>query len=405
MNRKELFLILASASIGIISAGFCERWPNVLALWSLMPLLWLETESRKAAYFASFAFYLAISRGIAPSAYVFFRDGNLVRALALWILSAAALAAPWGFFWHAKSPARRACGAVFALLASIPPPLGLIGWGNPLTGAGLFFPGFGWFGLILTLDLYAEAAQSRKLRRTFIVVVLLAVPSLNLPAAPEKTTVDGVTVLGLNTSFGRMASGSGDFDTQYERERQVFQMIRGLERSGKLNGADVVVLPETIAGRMNPTTLKRWRKFLDPLAENGTVFVVGGEIPVGCGMKYDNVMVSFEGEGKSQAALQRFPVPFSMFQPFSDEGANARLFSSGELSIMAAQGKRWGFLVCYEQFLTWPVLSLMTQKPDAILAPSNLWWCRNASLPGIQSASVRLWARLFGVPAVLCANR
>jgi apolipoprotein N-acyltransferase len=161
---------------------------------------------------------------------------------------------------------------------------------------------------------------------------------------------------------------------------------------------------------MNRTTLKRWRKFFEPpgprpFAENGTVFVAGGEVPTDRGRKYNNVMVSFEGEGKSQMALQRFPVPFSMYRPFSKAGANGYLSSLGEISTMTFRGKRLGFLVCYEQFLAWPFLSLLSQEPDAIVAPSNLWWCKDTSLPGIQEATVRLWARLFGVPVVTCANR
>jgi apolipoprotein N-acyltransferase len=255
------------------------------------------------------------------------------------------------------------------------------------------------------LDLYAEAAQSKRLRRAFIVMVLLTVPFLTLPAVPERMTVGGITILGLDTSFGRVASGSGDFDTQYKRERIVFQYIREMEKDGELEGVDIVILPETIIGRGNPTTLKRWRRFLDPLAEKGTVFVAGAEIPSIGGLRYDNTMISFEGSGKHQAAKQRFPVPFSMFVPFSGEGANAYLSSFGELSIMELQGRKLGFLVCYEQFLVWPLLSLMSQKPDAIIAPSNLWWCRGTSLPGIQAATVRLWARLFGVVPVAAVNR
>jgi apolipoprotein N-acyltransferase len=156
---------------------------------------------------------------------------------------------------------------------------------------------------------------------------------------------------------------------------------------------------------MNPTTLKRWRKFFEPVARKDAIFIAGGEIPTDRGRKYDNAMISFEGEGKSQTALQRFPVPCSMFWPFSGEGANAYLSSLGERSVMEIRGKRFGFLICYEEFLTWPFLSLMSQKPDVIVAPSNLWWCKNTSLPGIQTAAVRLWSRLFGVPVAACANR
>jgi apolipoprotein N-acyltransferase len=135
------------------------------------------------------------------------------------------------------------------------------------------------------------------------------------------------------------------------------------------------------------------------------MFVAGGEIPTARGRKYNNVMISFEGKEKSQTTLQRFPVPLSMFRPFSDEGANAYLSSLGDVSVMEIHGKKLGFLICYEQFLTWPFLSLTSQKPDAIVAPSNLWWCKDTSLPGIQVATVRLWARLFGVPMIASVNK
>jgi apolipoprotein N-acyltransferase len=217
--------------------------------------------------------------------------------------------------------------------------------------------------------------------------------------------IEDVTIQSVNTFFGRMASGSGDFDTQYEREQAVFQYIKEKERNGELEGADIVVLPETVIGRMNPTTLKRWKKFFEPFTRQGTIFIAGGEIPTDRGRKYSNVMVSFEKEGKSQTALQRFPVPFSMWRPFAEEGANAYPFSPGRASTMNVKGKKLGVVICYEQFLAWPILSLIFQKPDAILAPSNLWWCRDTSLPGIQAATARLWARLFGVPVAVCANR
>jgi apolipoprotein N-acyltransferase len=238
-----------------------------------------------------------------------------------------------------------------------------------------------------------------------IVLILTVTPFLTVPALAERITIDDVTILGLNTSFGRMASGSGDFDAQFEREQAVFRHIREMERSGGLKSADIVVLPETVIGRMNPSVRRRWERFFDPFAKQGTVFIAGAEIPSSGGMKYDNTMVSFEGEGKHEVALQRFPVPFSMFRPFSGTGANTYLSSFGETSVMKIMGKKLGVLVCYEQFLTWPFWTLLSQKSDVILASSNLWWCKDTSLPGIQRTTVRLWARLFEVAVVVSVNR
>jgi apolipoprotein N-acyltransferase len=397
----EAPLILSAAAAGTLSTAFCGSQANLLGLWGLTPLLWLEARSRRAAFFMMFVFYLSISRGIPPGAYVFFQDGSLVRALALWFSSGLALALPWGLLWSAE---RKGWRVVLAALVSIPPPLGLIGWGNPLTAAGLFFPGLGWFGLALALALYALAAVFPKLRRTLIVLILLAAPLLNVPALSERAAAGGVTIQGLSTSFGRLASGSGDFEGQYERERLVFRYVGEKRRKGDFEGADAVVLPETVIGRMNPAVMKRWEKFFAPFSEKGMVFIAGGEIPAGRGAKYDNVMVSFVSGGKRRIAKQRFPVPFSMYRPFGGEGANASLFSLGEVSIMEVRGVRLGFLVCYEQFLSWPFLSLTSQKPEAIVAPSNLWWCKDTSLPGIRAAALCLWARLFGLPAVMSAN-
>jgi apolipoprotein N-acyltransferase len=156
---------------------------------------------------------------------------------------------------------------------------------------------------------------------------------------------------------------------------------------------------------MNPSVRRRWERFFEPFAEKGTIFIAGAEIPGDGGMKYDNAMVSCEGKRKHQVARQRFPVPFSMYRPFSGTGANAYLSSRGEVSMMNIKGKKPGFLVCYEQFLVWPFLTLLSQTPDVIVAPSNLWWCKDTSLPGIQAATVRLWAALFGAPVVASVNK
>jgi apolipoprotein N-acyltransferase len=404
LKGKRNLLVLAAAAVGLLSSAFGEEWICLAGLWSLVPLLWLETDSRRTAFFTTFSFYLAFSRGIVPGAAVFFRDGSLIRAFVLWVSSSFALSLPWGLLWH-DSHNRRSLGVILAVLSAIPPPLGVIGWGNALTAAGLFFPGTGWFGLAFMLMLYTFAALNHKVRRGLIVAVLIFVPFLRISASVEKVSFDEVTVLGVNTSFGRMASGSGDFDAQYEREQEVFQHIREMERNGELESADIVVLPETIIGRMNPSVRWRWERFFDSFADKGIVFVAGAEIPSAGGMKYDNTMVSFEGEGKRQVAKQRFPVLLSMYVPFASTGANAYLSSFGEVSTMNVKEKKLSVLVCYEQFLTWPFLTLLSQTPDAILASSNLWWCKDTSLPGIQKATVQLWARLFGIPVAGSVNR
>jgi apolipoprotein N-acyltransferase len=171
-----------------------------------------------------------------------------------------------------------------------------------------------------------------------------------------------------------------------------------------MTSADVIVMPETLIGRMNPSTKKRWERFLSRWTDKGTVFLVGAEIPTNQGMKYDNVMIAFDGDNNIKIAKQRFPVPYSMYRPFSGTGANAYLASLGDVSMLEVKSKKFGFLICYEQFLVWPFLTLLSLTPDAIVAPANMWWSRETSLPCIQRRTLRGWAALFGVPLFISKN-
>ena len=391
--HRDKFLIAAAFLIGLLTPLLPEPYA---ALWGLVPLLALEAQGRTGSFLVSFSFYLALSRGIVPGTYVFFRDGSLIRALVLWASSAMGLALPYALLYPAKcsSFAARAARIVFSVLSSVVPPLGLIGWGSPLVAAGIFFPSLGWNGLLLLLSLYALAAMQR-FRRAFILVAVALIPFMPLrhPAVPENWK-------GIDTDFGRLASGSGDFDAQFKRERQVFAEMLRMKRKGEFLSADIILLPETLIGRMNPTTRRRWADFLKDLDES-KIFIIGAEIPRG--RKYDNVMTAFN-DPERQTAIQRCPVPFSMYRPLSDFGANADIFSFGRKSIMTFSGERAGCLICYEQFLTWPFLTLMTLEPNLIAAPANFWWCRETSLPAVRDRTVKLLSALFGVPLLSSVN-
>jgi apolipoprotein N-acyltransferase len=374
-----------------------------MGLWAFLPFLWIESDSRKTAFVVSLSFYLAVSRGIVPGAYIFFRDGNTFQAFLLWIASAFALSLPWGIFWTPKNipVTRKISQMLFSLLVSIPPPLGIICWTHPLMAAGFLFSGFGWMGLLLLIVLYSWAVVSRRVNRVIAIVFFVSLLFGDFSA--ENRSLAHLRVMEINTSFGRLASGSADFAEQFEREKKVFQYIRRMEDAEMMN-ADMIVLPETLIGRMNFTTQKRWERFFSHWTKNGIVFLVGAEIPTDEGRKYDNTVVVFDGSTHFQVAKQRVPVPYSMFCPFSATGANAYLGSLGEISILKVKSKKLGVLVCYEQFLMWPFLTLLTQKPDAIVAPANMWWSRDTSLPCIQRRTLHAWSALFNIPFYISIN-
>lgn len=394
LHWEDRTLICVAFLIGLLSPILPEQYA---ALWGLIPLLSVEAQCRSASFLVSFFFYLALSRGIVPGAYVFFRDGSLIRALVLWALSAVGLALPYVILYPVQSSSKlsRAVRLVLAVLASAVPPLGLIGWGSPLVAAGLFFPSTGWIGLGFLLILYGFAATWRRFRLALFFVAL----SLTI-VLPVVDVAPPANWIGIDTEFGRLASGSADFDEQFQRERQVFAELLRKRRNGEFLSVDVVLFPETLIGRMNPTTQKRWRDFLYHL-DDKKVFIAGAEIPKG--RKYDNVMIAFN-DPRGQTAIQRWPVPFSMYRPFSKWGANADILSLGQNSLMDFGSEQVGFLVCYEQFLTWPFLTLMTFNPGMLATPANFWWCRDTTLPAVRDRTLKLLGALFGIPLVSAVN-
>ncbi len=62
--------------------------------------------------------------------------------------------------------------------------------------------------------------------------------------------------------------------------------------------------------------------------------------------------------------------------------------------------RRAGVLLCYEQLAFWPAVETMARNPEMLIAPSNLYWARNTSIPAIQHLAAQDWADLWAIPAL-----
>jgi predicted amidohydrolase len=196
-----------------------------------------------------------------------------------------------------------------------------------------------------------------------------------------------------------LGSGSFNFGRDYERAKMVFGDLK--KRDIGESEAKIIVLPETIAGRLNKAGLELWKGEIQKSLPDKTV-IFGAELPTGDGRKYDNALLMLH-DGKIAVSRQRIPVIYSMYHgPFAKTGANLHLLDIGILGL--PDGGKAAIIVCYEAFLTWPILVSMIHKPDMIICAANLWWCRETSLPAIQRSVVSLWANTFGVPAVFVRN-
>jgi apolipoprotein N-acyltransferase len=249
--------------------------------------------------------------------------------------------------------------------------------------------------MITMFAVYVLCAASRKAAycTLWVIAVFATVPgdSWYIPQTPEG-------IIAVDTSFGKLGSGSFNFERDFDRANMVFSELR--KRNISQSDAKIIVLPETIAGRLNRTGLELWSREIQKSLPGKTV-IFGAELPTGDGKKYDNAVLMPQ-EGKTAYTRQRIPVPYSMFRPFTEVGANLNLWECGILPL--PDGRKAAVIICYEAFLTWPMIVSMTQKPDVIVSAANLWWCRETSLPASRRTIVSLWSLLFGVPAVFAGN-
>jgi apolipoprotein N-acyltransferase len=320
-----------------------------------------------------------------------------VEAAALYFLMSFGASLPFGVFWSKERKGKAVCLMLAFLVAYVLPPFSLIGIINPLMASGTVFRGLGFAGMLIMLGIYMLCAVFRKIAFVFLcfIGIFTALPPNDWY---EPTKPYGIAAV--DTSFGRLGSGSFSFERDYERANMVFSELRN--RIGKDAKASVVILPETIAGRLNDTGLELWKREIEKLFGNKTAVIFGAELPMGDGRKYDNALLMLHN-GEITVTRQRIPVPRSMFRgPFAETGADLHLRDSGILRL--PDSRKAAIIVCYEAFLTWPFIVSMSHKPDMIVCAANLWWCRETSLPVTQRNVVLLWALTFGIPAVFVRN-
>jgi hypothetical protein len=395
MSKRDAILIVSSAIIGYMGLS---TTPRAAALILAVPVFWTLASSRYAAFAVVFAYKLAASRGLLPGAAVFLSEHHtFAEAAVLYLLMPLGASLPFGVFWSKNRRKKAICLALVFLTAYVLPPFSLIGIINPLMASGTIFKGCGFAGVFVVLGIYTLCAVSRKTAFVFLCAIgIFAFLQPNSWYEPQK--LEGSAAI--DTSFERLGSGSFSFERDYERANMVFSELKN--RMGRDASPDVVILPETIAGRLNDTGLELWKLGLEKLFGRETAVIFGAELPTGDGRKYDNALLMLY-DGKIAVSRQRIPVIYSMYRgPFAKSGANLHLLDSGILEL--PDGRKTAAIVCYEAFLTWPFLVSMFHKPDMIICAANLWWCRETSLPETQRSVVSLWALTFGIPAIFVKN-
>jgi hypothetical protein len=377
-------MVIAAAVVGVVAwSGHALTLPLACAF----PALWAFAPSRLASAAASAAYFLAASRGL-PQGVVNFYSTDLGVGIALWIGAAAAFVLVHAVLWQRRPGWERALWFGLAAVLMSVPPFGIVGWAQPITAAGILFPGWRWWGLGATAAILLTMTTSKWPIAAIVVASFWAWSAAHwiAPSQPDGS-------VGLDTTLGSALGRAPDLD----QSQALLQRVREAGAAG----ARVVVLPESAAGLWTPTTNGFW---MDGLRNTEITVIAGTAIVDREG--YDNVMMEISAGRTRRLYGERMPVPVSMWQPWlawtgQAGGARASFFAN---PVVESAGSRVAPLICYEQLLVWPVLQSMLHSPDVLVAIGNDWWTAGTNVLAIQRASAEAWARLFGLPLVLSFN-
>jgi predicted amidohydrolase len=384
-----------------------------------VPALTLVQSTRRWSYAAALSYYGGALWSIIPGARNFFgSDSSFLDALVLWIASGLLLAIPWALVWT-KDRRQVLWRAPAGLILAAVPPLGLIGWASPLTSAGFLFPGSSWLGLAGCA--FAMGALAWRPKATILVSGTVAV-GLNLFfVSPSLNGWQAV-----NTNLGAVSGEQSSALAQFEAAKFV-------QRRALASNARVIVFPEAMVPSWTPATDSFWEDTVNKLRSNGKTIIVGAKVfeahPASIFSiddfalsiatlqsapavphvspasrtdnppAYRNVLV-VRGQ-ENRMFDQRMPVPVSMWRPFTTGGVQLHLTGP---AILPVEGQRVAVLICYEQLLTWPILTSLIGKPTVIVAVANDYWARGTTIPEFQRSAVRAWARLMSIPYVSATN-
>jgi hypothetical protein len=384
-------LILAAAITAAFAwSGYVWTIPASL----LFVCLWAKARSRRDAALVALAYFGTASRGLAMGAATYFHS-ILVIGVVVWLAGMLINSLPWALLW--VSGRARIFSAAAAIVITALPPFGIAGWCNPITTAGVLFPGWKWVGLPATL-LFMMGLCALGKNKSFVwslawQVAIVGLSTMAVAAIFPRLPTAPPGWRGCDTHCPN-DTGQPDYLRDYFR---LAALCKAGSTLAKRPGS-VVVFPESACGSWGPAGRMVWRQAQEAISG---VVLFGAEVLRRNG-KYDNDLVLLDHCGDRVLYRQRMPVPVTMWRPWANAGgANAYWFKQ---ATFRCAGLNTAALICYEQFLVWPVLESMWDRPQVLIAIGNDWWAKGTNLPGIQRESSLAWARLFDVMFVSAVN-
>ncbi len=335
-----------------------------------MPLACLAPGTRKAACEVALGYYAAALWPMVPGLDRYCRNSpTLLIPLGIYVFTAILLSVPWSIAWT-NDRLHYLWRAPLALLATVIPPLGIIGFASPLVAAGYLFPGTGWTGIAavallpgVVLSTQALSFRPRCVVLCFVICFCIGF-SMGGHLFPLRQAPPLREWVAVNTHFGDVS--------QPFREFSAAQFI---QQKAAESSARVLIFPEVVVPRWSEATEAFWRRSLDRCRTRGQILAIGAGLPAKTGYAkddrekltglrsydfgaainalkrtnspraihrsassnypiksvtepIDNAMLIAGAE--STAFYQRVPVPFGMWRPFTE---SAFLFVSMLLAL------------------------------------------------------------------------
>ena len=375
---KSITLFAMTALIG--GLGWSGN-PALHFLALLYPFVYIHSRRRLDTLSAVF-YYASSTWTIIPGAQSFFQTGHhLGKPIAIWIAITALGSLPWILFYHRRF---LPLSAIAALLALALPPMGLVTVAHPLIATGLWYPGTRWFGLALPLILIAA---HRRLETPLVFAVLI-LASLAVHARFARPIADP-HVVAVDTKIGN-GSGSGAQAAEHR-----------LQQIALAHPNALLIFPESVIPDWSAAHDARWASTFAQLSAQRTGILIGTTIPIPNTQANRNVLLS-RGFTEHLSYVQRVPIPLGMWQ--LGDSRHSFPLSLRFPATIRVWNRRAGVLLCYEQMTFWPAVETMARSPEMLIAPSNLYWARDTSIPAIQHLAAQDWADLWMIPLYEARN-
>ena len=381
---RTALLFAISGAIG--GAGWSGR-SSLHCVALLFPFVYIQSH-RRLDSLSALLYYVAATWVVVPGSQAFFHsERNLLLPILIWVALTVLGAAPWIIFYSRRWLPVSAIAAIMVLAL---PPFSLVTVAHPFIAAGQWFPGTRWFGLCLPLVLIAAYRQAGHLA----VITILIAASIGTHARFARPSPDP-RVVAVNSEFGITPD-------QHRSGSALEVQEASLQRIALTHPDALVIFPESIIPDWSLMHEARWATTFALLKEQHTGLLIGTTIPIPNTESNRNILLS-RGFTERFSYVQRVPVPLGMWQPGNEhDGFPLMLRFPPTIRVW---NRRAGVLICYEQLIVWPALQTLAHNPEFLIAPSNVYWASNTTIPAIQHITAQDWADLWSIPLYEASNR